>query len=71
MITETCRLSSNVNIPNGPHGHTGEQIPTIQKTPDADEEALYLLYNQLDKERRVSCGLAQQLSADGGAPAPA
>lgn len=72
VITETYRLSSNISTPKGPHRDTSERTSTIQGTPNANEEALYLLYNQLDsEERRVSRGLAQQQSADGGAPAPA
>lgn len=61
MITETCRLSSNISIAKAPHGDTGERMSTIQGTPDANEEALYLLSNQLDSDEwRVSRGLIQQ-----------
>ena len=67
-ITEIRRLSgSKISIAKGPHDDTGERMFTIQGTPEANEKALYLLYNQLEseKERRVSRELAQQQSADG------
>ena len=72
-ITEIRRLSgSKISIAKGPHDDTGERMFTIQGTPEANEKALYLLYNQLEseKERRVSREIAQQQSADGAA-APA
>jgi heterogeneous nuclear rnp K-like protein 2 len=72
-ITEIRRLSgSKISIAKGPHDDTGERMFTIQGTPEANEKALYLLYNQLEseKERRVSREMAQQQSADGAA-APA
>ncbi len=45
---------------------------TIQGTPESNEKALYLLYNQLESERErcVSRELAQQQSADGPSAAP-
>jgi len=73
-ITEIRRLSgSKISIAKGPHDDTGERMFTIQGTPEANEKALYLLYNQLEseKERRVSRELAQQQSTDGAAAAPA
>jgi heterogeneous nuclear rnp K-like protein len=73
-ITEIRRLSgSKISIAKGPHDDTGERMFTIQGTPEANEKALYLLYNQLEseKERRVSREIAQQQSADGAAAAPA
>jgi heterogeneous nuclear rnp K-like protein 2 len=73
-ITEIRRLSgSKISIAKGPHDDTGERMFTIQGTPEANEKALYLLYNQLEseKERRVSRELAQQQSADGAAAAAA
>ncbi len=73
-ITEIRRLSgSKISIAKGPHDDTGERMFTIQGTPEANEKALYLLYNQLEseKERRVSRELAQQQSADGAAATPA
>ena len=56
-----------------PHHDTGKGMFTIQGTPEANEKALYLLYNQLEseKERRVSRELAQQQSAGGAAAATA
>ena len=73
-ITEIRRLSgSKISIAKGPHDDTGERMFTIQGTPEANEKALYLLYNQLEseKERRVSRELAQQQSADGASATPA
>ncbi|KIS68071.1 uncharacterized protein UMAG_03654 [Mycosarcoma maydis] len=56
-ITEIRRLSgSRISIAKVPHDETGERMFTIQGTPEANEKALYLLYNQLEieKERRQS-----------------
>ena len=46
---------------------------TIQGTPEANEEALYLLYNSLESEKewRVSRELAQQQPTDGVSATPA
>ncbi|KAG9125624.1 RNA binding protein, heterogenous nuclear RNP-K like protein [Ceratobasidium sp. 392] len=55
-ITEIRRLSgSKISIAKTPHDETGERMFTIVGTPDANEKALFLLYNQLEseKERRV------------------
>lgn len=55
-ITEIRRLSgSKISIAKTPHDETGERMFTIVGTPEANEKALYLLYNQLEseKERRV------------------
>ena len=55
-ITEIRRLSgSKISIAKAPHDDTGERMFTIIGTPEANEKALYLLYNQLEseKERRV------------------
>jgi heterogeneous nuclear rnp K-like protein len=55
-ITEIRRLSgSKISIAKAPHDETGERMFTIVGTPEANEKALFLLYNQLesDKERRV------------------
>ncbi len=71
---EIRRLSgSKISIAKGPHDDTGEQMFTTQGTPEANEKALYLLYNQLESERewRVSQELAQQQPADGAPAAPA
>lgn len=54
-ITEIRRLSgSRISIAKVPHDETGERMFTIQGTPEANEKALFLLYNQLEteKERR-------------------
>jgi heterogeneous nuclear rnp K-like protein len=55
-ITEIRRLSgSKISIAKSPHDETGERMFTIVGTPEANEKALFLLYNQLEseKERRV------------------
>lgn len=55
-ITEIRRLSnSKISIAKGPHDETGDRMFTIVGTPEANEKALFLLYNQLEseKERRV------------------
>jgi heterogeneous nuclear rnp K-like protein 2 len=55
-ITEIRRLSgSKISIAKAPHDDTGERMFTIVGTPEANEKALFLLYNQLEseKERRV------------------
>ena len=62
-ITEIRRLSgSKISIAKGPHDETGERMFTIVGTPESNEKALYLLYNQLEseKERRVGREMAQQ-----------
>ncbi|PWN51859.1 hypothetical protein IE53DRAFT_34121 [Violaceomyces palustris] len=56
-ITEIRRLSgSRISIAKVPHDETGERMFTIQGTPEANEKALFLLYNQLEteKERRTN-----------------
>ncbi|RXW24751.1 hypothetical protein EST38_g1108 [Candolleomyces aberdarensis] len=56
-ITEIRRLSgSKISIAKAPHDDTGERMFTIFGTPEANEKALFLLYNQLEseKERRAS-----------------
>ncbi|CAG8496384.1 12414_t:CDS:2 [Cetraspora pellucida] len=56
-ISEIRRLSgSRISIAKTPHDETGERMFTIQGTPEANEKALYLLYNQLEseKERRLN-----------------
>lgn len=55
-ITEIRRLSgSKISIAKTPHDETGERMFTIVGTAEANEKALFLLYNQLEseKERRV------------------
>ncbi|EPQ31047.1 uncharacterized protein PFL1_01236 [Pseudozyma flocculosa PF-1] len=61
-ITEIRRLSgSRISIAKIPHDETGERMFTIQGTPEANEKALFLLYNQLEteKERRTNNTAAQ------------
>jgi len=56
-ISEIRRLSgSRISIAKTPDADTGERMFTIQGTPDANDKALYLLYNQLqnEKERRLN-----------------
>lgn len=62
-ITEIRRLSgSKISIAKTPHDETGERMFTIVGTPEANEKALFLLYNQLEseKERRVGRGDADE-----------
>ena len=62
-ITEIRRLSgSKISIAKTPHDETGERMFTIIGTPEANEKALFLLYNQLEseKERRVGKEAQQQ-----------
>jgi len=62
-ITEIRRLSgSKISIAKAPHDETGERMFTIVGTPEANEKALFLLYNQLEneKERRVGRETQQQ-----------
>ncbi|KAH7104447.1 hypothetical protein BKA62DRAFT_748383 [Auriculariales sp. MPI-PUGE-AT-0066] len=74
-ITEIRRLSgSKISIAKTPHDETGERMFTIVGTPEANEKALFLLYNQLEneKERRVSREqVASQEAAASGVPAAA
>jgi len=56
-ISEIRRLSgSRISIAKTPHDETGERMFTIQGSPEANEKALFLLYNQLEneKDRRMS-----------------
>lgn len=60
-ITEIRRLSgSKISIAKTPHDDTGERMFTIVGTSEANEKALFLLYNQLEseKERRVGKEIA-------------
>lgn len=62
-ITEIRRLSgSKISIAKEAHDETGERMFTIIGTPEANEKALFLLYNQLEgeKERRVGRDQQQQ-----------
>ncbi len=52
-ITEIRRLSgSKISIAKTPHDETGERMFTIIGTPESNEKALFLLYHQLDSERK-------------------
>lgn len=65
-ITEIRRLSgSRISIAKVPHDETGERMFTIQGTPEANEKALFLLYNQLEteKERRTSTVAEEDVAA--------
>ncbi|KZP31251.1 hypothetical protein FIBSPDRAFT_1037705 [Athelia psychrophila] len=57
-ITEIRRLSgSKISIAKAPHDDTGERMFTIVGTPEANEKALFLLYNQLESEKERRCNL--------------
>lgn len=61
-ITEIRRLSgSKISIAKTPHDETGERMFTIVGTAEANEKALFLLYNQLEseKDRRVGKEIAE------------
>ncbi|KAI0715169.1 cytoplasmic protein [Earliella scabrosa] len=60
-ITEIRRLSgSKISIAKEPHDETGERMFTIVGTPEANEKALFLLYNQLESEKTRRVGRDQQ-----------
>jgi heterogeneous nuclear rnp K-like protein len=60
-ITEIRRLSgSKISIAKTPHDDTGERMFTIVGTPEANEKALFLLYNQLESEKERRVGREQQ-----------
>lgn len=62
-ITEIRRLSgAKISIAKTPHDETGERMFTIIGTPDANEKALFLLYNQLESEKERRVGKEQQAS---------
>jgi heterogeneous nuclear rnp K-like protein len=64
-ITEIRRLSgSKISIAKAPHDETGERMFTIVGTPEANEKALFLLYNQLESEKERRVGREQQQIAD-------
>ncbi|KAL7411500.1 hypothetical protein BDY24DRAFT_132539 [Mrakia frigida] len=51
-ITEIRRLSgSKISIAKVPHDETGERMFTIVGSPESNEKALFLLYNQLESEK--------------------
>ncbi|KIY62451.1 cytoplasmic protein [Cylindrobasidium torrendii FP15055 ss-10] len=60
-ITEIRRLSgSKISIAKTPHDDTGERMFTIVGTAEANEKALFLLYNQLESEKERRVGREQQ-----------
>jgi len=60
-ITEIRRLSgSKISIAKMPHDETNERMFTIVGTPEANEKALFLLYNQLESEKERRVGREQQ-----------
>ena len=60
-ITEIRRLSgSKISIAKTAHDDTGERMFTIVGTPEANEKALFLLYNQLESEKERRVGREQQ-----------
>jgi len=63
-ITEIRRLSgAKISIAKTPHDETGERMFTIVGTPDANEKALFLLYNQLENEKERRVGKEQAASS--------
>lgn len=65
-IAEIRRLSgSRISIAKEAHDETGERMFTIIGTPEANEKALYLLYNQLEseKQRRVGANMDDVVEA--------
>lgn len=64
-ITEIRRLSgSKISIAKAPHDETGERMFTIVGTPEANEKALFLLYNQLESEKERRVGREAQQDQD-------
>ncbi|KAJ2928845.1 hypothetical protein H1R20_g8240, partial [Candolleomyces eurysporus] len=64
-ITEIRRLSgSKISIAKAPHDDTGERMFTIVGTPEANEKALFLLYNQLESEKERRAGREAQQQAE-------
>jgi heterogeneous nuclear rnp K-like protein 2 len=64
-ITEIRRLSgSKISIAKAPHDETGERMFTIVGSPEANEKALFLLYNQLESEKDRRVGKEQQSQED-------
>ncbi|KZW00674.1 hypothetical protein EXIGLDRAFT_695180 [Exidia glandulosa HHB12029] len=67
-ITEIRRLSgSKISIAKTPHDETGERMFTIVGTPEANEKALFLLYNQLESEKERRVGREQQQQQEAAA----
>lgn len=64
-ISEIRRLSgSKISIAKDPHDETGERMFTIVGTPEANEKALFLLYNQLESEKERRVGREAQMETD-------
>ena len=64
-ITEIRRLSgSKISIAKTPHDETGERMFTIVGTPEANEKALFMLYNQLETEKGRRVGREAQQQAE-------
>ncbi|KAG7575287.1 hypothetical protein FFLO_00451 [Filobasidium floriforme] len=66
-ITEIRRLSgSKISIAKTPHDDSGERMFTIVGPPEANEKALFLLYNQLEseKQRRVGATLGEPIQEE-------
>jgi len=60
-ITEIRRLSgSKISIAKTPHDDSGERMFTIVGPPEANEKALFLLYNQLESESRFGRDLCHR-----------
>ncbi|KAG9043928.1 RNA binding protein, heterogenous nuclear RNP-K like protein [Tulasnella sp. UAMH 9824] len=56
-ITEIRRLSGcKITIAKVTHHETGERMITIVGSPEANENALFLLYNQMEKEKETRVG---------------
>lgn len=67
-ITEIRRLSgSKISIAKAPHDDSGERMFTIIGPPEANEKALFLLYNQLEseKQRRVGAVMGENVQEEG------
>lgn len=65
-IAEIRRESgAQISIAKEPHDNTGERMFTITGTPDANQKALTLLFNQLEfeKKRRTEANEAEKVDA--------
>ncbi|KAG0143553.1 hypothetical protein CROQUDRAFT_661080 [Cronartium quercuum f. sp. fusiforme G11] len=60
-INEIRRMSgSKISIAKTPHDDTGERMFTIIGSSEANEKALFLLYNQLESEKERRVGTVQE-----------
>ncbi|KAH9818509.1 hypothetical protein DFH28DRAFT_1152540 [Melampsora americana] len=60
-INEIRRMSgSRISIAKTPHDDTGERMFTITGSSEANEKALFLLYNQLESEKERRVGTVQE-----------